>query len=203
MAHRIRQQADSHRFYVYSTISVLNPATQSTLWLLIFIPQQARHHKMRLGCRLNAGGAQWAERHGCRESAVRTWMSVRRGPTERRRSEGTRRSRAQPGVQTLGYLVSFQVTRRRRNSLAVRTNQTISATLSSGNAHHTSQLAAECGGPSTSMVTDTPPSRKSPTGFASAQNSRARRAVTAVSTRNIRSPNCTGFMPDALSRSTS
>ncbi|MEX6665639.1 hypothetical protein, partial [Pseudomonas sp. W2-17] len=31
----------------------------------------------------------WAEPHGCGESAVRTWMSVRRGPTERDRSEGT------------------------------------------------------------------------------------------------------------------
>jgi hypothetical protein len=45
------------------------------------------------------------------------------GPTERRRSEGTRRSRAQPGARTLGYLVSFQVTRRRRNASAVRQNK--------------------------------------------------------------------------------
>jgi hypothetical protein len=56
---------------------------------LILIPRTSRHHKTRLGCRLNAGDAEWAERHGCRESAARTWMSVRRGPTERRRSEGT------------------------------------------------------------------------------------------------------------------
>jgi hypothetical protein len=74
---------------------------------------------MRLGCRLNAGVAQWAERHGCRESAARTWMSVRRVPTERRRSEGTRGTTAQPGARTLGYLVSFQVTRRRRNRSGV------------------------------------------------------------------------------------
>ncbi|WP_296313944.1 hypothetical protein, partial [Pseudomonas sp.] len=39
-------------------------------------------------CRPNADDAQWVEPHGCGESAVRTWMSVRRGPTERRRSEG-------------------------------------------------------------------------------------------------------------------
>jgi len=54
-----------------------------------FRARQPRHHTSRLGCRLNAGDAEWAERHGCRESAVRTWMSVRRVPTERRRSEGT------------------------------------------------------------------------------------------------------------------
>ena len=57
--------------------------------LLIFIRKKPRHHKTRLGCGLNAADAEWAERHGCRESAVRTWMSVRRGPTEHRRSEGT------------------------------------------------------------------------------------------------------------------
>jgi hypothetical protein len=124
------------------------------------MPQQSRHHKTRLGCRLNAGVALWVERHGCRESAVRTGMSVRRGPTERRRSEGTStksRPNREPGhelsprldwvsnfrgsVQTLGYLVSFQVTRRRRNSLDVRTNQTISVTPNSGNAYHTSEPA--------------------------------------------------------------
>ncbi len=57
--------------------------------LLIFIHRGSKHRQSRLGCRLNADDAEWAERHGCRESAVRTWMSVRRGPTERRRSEGT------------------------------------------------------------------------------------------------------------------
>ena len=56
--------------------------------LLIFIRKKHSHRRTRLGCRLNAGLAEWAERHGCRESAVRTWMSVRRGPTERDRSEG-------------------------------------------------------------------------------------------------------------------
>jgi hypothetical protein len=71
------------------------------LSLLIFIPRTSRHHKTRLGCRPNAGDAQWSERHGCRESAARTWMSVRRGPTERRRSAGTRRSRAKPGARHL------------------------------------------------------------------------------------------------------
>ena len=51
--------------------------------------QMFSHRQSRLGCRPNAGFAQWAEPHGCGESAVRTWMSVRRGPTERDRSEGT------------------------------------------------------------------------------------------------------------------
>src|SRR4051812_24966843 len=50
--------------------------------LLIFVRKKCNHHKSRLGCRLNAGLAQWAEPHGCGESAVRTGMSVRRGPTE-------------------------------------------------------------------------------------------------------------------------
>jgi hypothetical protein len=91
--------------------------------ILLLSARCPRRHKSRLGCRLNAGDVEWAERHGCRESAVRTWMSVRRGPTERRRSEGTRGTRAKPGARTLGYLVSFQVTRRRRNSSDVRTNR--------------------------------------------------------------------------------
>ena len=59
--------------------------------LLIFIHKRLKHRKTRLGCRLNAGLAQWAEPHGCGESAVRTGMSVRRGPTEQDRSEGTPR----------------------------------------------------------------------------------------------------------------
>jgi hypothetical protein len=50
--------------------------------LLIFIRKKLSHHQSRLGCRLSAGLAPWAEPHGCGESAVRTWMSVRRGPTE-------------------------------------------------------------------------------------------------------------------------
>ena len=37
--------------------------------------QWSRHHKSRLGCRLNAGVAQWAERHGCRESRIGPWMA--------------------------------------------------------------------------------------------------------------------------------
>jgi hypothetical protein len=59
------------------------------LLILIFVHITRRRHLSRLGCRPNADDAQWAEPHGCGESAVRTWMSVRRGPTERRRSEGT------------------------------------------------------------------------------------------------------------------
>jgi hypothetical protein len=101
--------------------------------------RQSRHRKTRLGCRPNAGDAEWAERHGCRESAARTWMSVQRGPTERRRSAGSRRRRAKPGAGTLGYLGSFQVTRRRRNSLAVRPNQESSATT---NSKHLTSLPA-------------------------------------------------------------
>ncbi len=71
--------------------------------------RQSRHHKSRLGCRPNADDAQWVERQGCRESAVRAWMPVRRGPTERRRSAGTRGTRAQPGAGHFWLLlVPFQ-----------------------------------------------------------------------------------------------
>ena len=38
--------------------------------LLIFIHKRLSHRQSRLGCRLNAGLAQWAEPQGCGESAV-------------------------------------------------------------------------------------------------------------------------------------
>jgi hypothetical protein len=139
MRHRIREQAHSHRFCIRPLARDLGTRSAARASLLILIPQQPRHHKTRLGCRLNAGDAEWVERHGCRESAVRTWMSVRRGPTERRRSEGTRRSRAQPRAKPL-VTWGYQVTRRRRNSLDVRTNQTLSVTPNSENARHISRL---------------------------------------------------------------
>jgi hypothetical protein len=56
--------------------------------LLIFIHSQSIHCQSRLGCRLNAGFAQWAERHGCRESRPPPWMADGGGPTEQDRSEG-------------------------------------------------------------------------------------------------------------------
>jgi hypothetical protein len=77
------------------------------LLLLIFIPRTFRHHKTRLGCRLNAGGVEWVERHGCRESRPRPWMADGGGPTERRRSEGTStKSRPNREPQPLGFLGS-------------------------------------------------------------------------------------------------
>jgi hypothetical protein len=72
--------------------------------ILLLSARQFRRYKSRLGCRLNAGVAQWAERHGCRESAARTWMCVQRGPTERRRSEGTS-TKSRPN-QEPGHLVT-------------------------------------------------------------------------------------------------
>uniref|UniRef100_A0A7C2BG27 Uncharacterized protein n=1 Tax=Pseudomonas graminis TaxID=158627 RepID=A0A7C2BG27_9PSED len=57
--------------------------------ILIFIRRKLRHRQSRLGCRLNAGLAPWAERHGCRESRPPPWMADGGGPTERDRSEGT------------------------------------------------------------------------------------------------------------------
>jgi hypothetical protein len=66
----------------------VGPASAGKLLILLLMRIMSRHRRTRLGCRLNAGLAQWVEPHGCGESAVRTWMSVRRGPTERDRSEG-------------------------------------------------------------------------------------------------------------------
>jgi hypothetical protein len=94
------------------------PELRSLLTLLLSA-RYPRRHRSRLGCRLSAGGVEWVERHGCRESRPPPWMADGGGPTERRRSEGTRGTRAQPGARTLGYLGSFQVTRRRRNRSGV------------------------------------------------------------------------------------
>jgi len=94
-------------------------ADHCSLLILLLSARYPRHRKSRLGCRLNAGDVEWVERHGCRESRPPPWMADGGGPTERRRSEGTRGTRAQPGARTLGYLVSFQVTRRRRNRSGV------------------------------------------------------------------------------------
>jgi hypothetical protein len=57
--------------------------------ILLLCARQFGRHKSRLGCRLNAGDVEWAERHGCRESRPPPWMADGGGPTERRRSEGT------------------------------------------------------------------------------------------------------------------
>jgi hypothetical protein len=93
-------------------------------WLLILLlsARQIRRPTSRLGCRLNAGDVEWAERHGCRESRPPPWMADggwRRAhgasPSLRNDDEGV----AKPGARTLGYLVSFQVTRRRRNRSGV------------------------------------------------------------------------------------
>jgi hypothetical protein len=69
----------------------VGPASAGKLLILIliFIPSQLRHRQSRLGCRLNAGLAQWAEPHGCGESCPPPWMADGSGPTERDRSEGT------------------------------------------------------------------------------------------------------------------
>ena len=56
---------------------------------LIFLRRKTSHRQSRLGCRLNGGLAEWAERHGCRESRPPPWMVDGGGPTERDRSEGT------------------------------------------------------------------------------------------------------------------
>jgi hypothetical protein len=73
--------------------------------ILLLSARQFRRHKSRLGCRLNAGVAQWAERHGCRESRPPPWMADGGGPTERRRSEGTT-TKESPN-QEPGHLVTW------------------------------------------------------------------------------------------------
>jgi hypothetical protein len=90
--------------------------------LLIFIRKKPIHRQTRLGCRLNAGLVEWAERHGCRESRPPPWMADGGGPTERDRSEGTLTkegpNQEQAPLVTSGWcdFRLFQVTRRRRNS---------------------------------------------------------------------------------------
>jgi hypothetical protein len=73
--------------------STVGPASAGKLLicaaLLIFIRKRLKHHTSRLGCRLNGGFAEWAERHGCRESRPPPWMADGGGPTELDRSEGT------------------------------------------------------------------------------------------------------------------
>ena len=112
-----KQKADQNFFRSFPAEAGPTTSSSSPFPLpLLFLRKKSKHRKARLGCRPSAGFAQWAEPHGCGESAVRTGMSVRRGPTEQDRSEGTRRRRAKPGADTLGYLgCLFQVTRRRRN----------------------------------------------------------------------------------------
>jgi hypothetical protein len=83
--------------------------------LLMLIRKRLGHRQSQLGCRLNGGFAEWAEPHGCGESAVRTWMSVRREPTERDRSEGTLTKEGPNQEHEPLVTWGFQVTRRRRN----------------------------------------------------------------------------------------
>jgi hypothetical protein len=73
--------------------------------ILLLSVRYPRRHKTRLGCRLNAGGAPWAERHGCRESRPPPWMADGGGPTERRRSEGIP-TKEEPN-QEQGHLVTW------------------------------------------------------------------------------------------------
>jgi hypothetical protein len=92
----------------------------------MLLPRNPRHCQSRLGCRLNAGFAQWAEPHGCGESCPPPWMADGSGPTERGRSEGTPTkegpNQEQAPLVTWGWcdFRLFQVTRRRRNKSAVR-----------------------------------------------------------------------------------
>jgi hypothetical protein len=92
---------------VTSGVSHRDRVTPNTEWLLILLlsARQIRHHKSRLGCRLNAGVVQWAKRHGCRESRPPPWMADGGGPTERRRSEGTLTKEAPNQEQ--GHLVTW------------------------------------------------------------------------------------------------
>jgi hypothetical protein len=73
--------------------------------ILLLSARQFRRRRSRLGCRLNAGVAQWAERHGCRESRPPPWMADGGGPTERRRSEGIP-TQEEPN-QEQGHLVTW------------------------------------------------------------------------------------------------
>ncbi len=84
-AERGNDQADP----TYARGLLVGPASAGKLLILIFIRKKLRRHPSRLGCRLNAGFAQWAEPHGCGESRPPPWMADGGGPTEQDRSEGT------------------------------------------------------------------------------------------------------------------
>ena len=86
----LREQAHSHKSLALDPhlICLRSAFDLRLICFLLFIRKMFKHRQSRLGCRPNADDAACAEPHGCGESAVRTWMSVRRGPTERRRSEG-------------------------------------------------------------------------------------------------------------------
>ena len=94
------------------------PTRQAVDLLLIFIHKRLSHRQSRLGCRLSAGLAPWAERHGCRESRPRHGWRMAAGPrseTGVKEPRGTRGQTRSKHPWLLGVL--FQVTRRRRNSL--------------------------------------------------------------------------------------
>jgi hypothetical protein len=78
-------------FSGYTRCSLVGPASAGKLLILIltFVHRKPRRRPTRLGCRLNADDAQWAEPHGCGESRPPRWMADGGGPTERDRSEGT------------------------------------------------------------------------------------------------------------------
>jgi hypothetical protein len=95
-----------------SALHTSRTATGSCSPLLLLLPLilllSARfpiRPQSRLGCRLNAGGVEWAERHGCRESRPPPWMADGGVPTERRRSEGIP-TKEEPN-QEQGLLVTF------------------------------------------------------------------------------------------------
>ena len=74
-----------------------------------------RRRRTRLGRRSNAGDAEPGSEAGRRASADGPWTALRRGPVERRRSEGTRR--AKPGA--MAGLTPKSWTRNVKNSSPV------------------------------------------------------------------------------------
>jgi hypothetical protein len=77
-----------------------------SLLILLLSTRQSRRHPSRLGCRLNAGGVEWVERHGCRES--------RRSAMDGRSAAGPRSvACARPAKS---QLVSFSLSRRDRSN---------------------------------------------------------------------------------------
>ena len=68
----------------------------------------------------NAGIAQWASRHGCRDSRAGPWMALRGGPTEQCRSEGTPSLGEVPsgGAEALWLLSRFSKVTRRKGETA-------------------------------------------------------------------------------------
>ena len=130
-------QANSHRFCVQPVTGMLYPnsAKRAVAFDLHTAAAQTPQNATWVQAerrRCGVGRAAWMPRERCQDMDVRS-ARAHGASSERRYPTKSGPTRSLKPLVTWGY----QVTRRRRNSLSVRTNQTISITPDSGNAHPT------------------------------------------------------------------